>query len=86
MRGKNENEKAVELLEFLDRATLEVLFEKLSINEAVNENGIYFLQGKVAFVERFGSQKGHQDAIGEATEASVDQKDLQASVERLDTL
>lgn len=86
MRGKDQSEKAFELLSYLDEAAFEYFFEKFTVDGAINDAGKDFAQVKKAFLEKFFKKEEPQDVICEATDAVLDPNDLLLSMNRLDSV
>lgn len=83
---KDENEKAVELLLYLDGAAFEFYFEPFTTDALVSEAERNFFRVKKTFLAKFSETKEPQDVICEAPDASLAKKNLVPSTDRLHAL
>lgn len=85
-RGKDGREKALVLLTHIDGYVLQFFFEKFTISSAINDAGKNHIFVKSAFLERFVRRPEPQDIIRRATDTTLDEKNHELSLERMDSL
>lgn len=86
LRGKDDGEKVIELLAYLDDGAFQFYFKKIMINGVISNAGKDFVQMQNAFSARFSKNMEPQHVIKEATETTIDEKDVLISFDHLDSL
>ena len=85
-RDKPDNEKALELLCYLDGAAPNYFFETFAPDGTLSEDGKDFQIVKASFISHFKPIEAPQDIILRATSATLDKQDLLVSLRNLDRL
>lgn len=82
-RNKDESEKATELLAQFGGNALQFFIAKITAGGAISDAGKNYVGVKAAFLERIARRVEPQDITGKATDATLDEKNLVQSLERL---
>lgn len=85
-RGQDEGEKTLKLLLHINGLTFHPFFKKFTIGSAVCNAGKNYIPVKAAFLKKFPELLGFQDIIRQATDCTVDEKNLVLSLGQLDAL
>ena len=85
-RIKPENEKALELLCYLDGSAANFFFETIAPDGTLSDDGKDYQKVKASFISHFKPIEAPQEIMLRATSATLDQDDLLASLRELDRL
>ena len=85
-RDKPDNEKAFELLCYLDGAAANYFFETFAPDGTLSEDEKDFQMVRASFISHFKPIEAPQDIILRATSATLDKQDLLVSLRNLDRL
>ena len=86
MRGKSDEEKALELLAHLEGEAFDFYYETFAKDGALTEEAMNYALVKKAFFDRFGVKTEPSDDIRSAINAVLDPEDLLGSLKTMDHL